>query len=203
MSLRHLPEEDDDFYISKSDQKRTVDRLQALGERLAELSDKQLKQLPIDDVLLKALLDIKKIKANEALRRHKQYIGKLMRHADEAALLAAMHPLKNPALQRQLDLIQERLLQQGDTYIGEVLAKFPAADRHTLRQYVRQAQQEQSKLAAAREAALNEQAKATSQAIDAHQAMAPQSAHTASPEQAAPAQHRLWLHLRELAAINS
>lgn len=190
MSLRHLPEEDEEFFISKSDQKRTVDRLQALGERLAELSDKQLKQLPIDEMLLKAFLDMKKIKAHEALRRHKQFIGKLMRHADEAALLAAMHPLKNPALQRQLDLIQERLLQQGDSYIGEVLAKFPAADRHTLRQYVRQAQQEHSKLSLAKEAAM---------------VMAKTNPDSAQPatDELTPAQHRLWLHLRELAAINS
>ena len=190
MSLRNLPEEDDEFFISRADKKRSVDRLQALGERLAELSDRQLKQLPIDDMLLKAFLDMKKIKANEALRRHKQYIGKLMRHADEAALLAAMHPLKNPALQRQLDLIQERLIQQGDSYIGEVLAKFPAADRHTLRQYVRQAQQEHTKLKTAKDSA-----NANGQAIA--------SVVADETEQLTPAQHRLWLHLRELAAINS
>ncbi|MEO6697926.1 MAG: ribosome biogenesis factor YjgA [Paraperlucidibaca sp.] len=197
MSLRHLPEEDDEFFISKSDQKRSVDRLQALGERLAELNVKQLKQLPIDEMLLKAFLDMKKIKAHEALRRHKQFIGKLMRHADEAALLAAMHPMKSPALQRQLDLIQERLLQQGDAYIGEVLAKFPAADRHTLRQYVRQAQQEQVKLAAAKEAAYLA-AEAT-----VKNTKPAETSETDSAEQLTPAQHRLWLHLRELAAINS
>lgn len=188
MSLRNLPEEDDEFFISRADKKRSVDRLQALGERLAELSDRQLKQLPIDDMLLKAFLDMKKIKANEALRRHKQYIGKLMRHADEAALLAAMHPLKNPALQRQLDLTQERLIQQGDAYIGEVLSRFPAADRHTLRQYVRQAQQEFTKLKTAKDSA-NANGQADVAADEA--------------EQPTPAQHRLWLHLRELAAINS
>ena len=62
-------ENDEDFGPSKSDQKRSSDRLQALGERLAAMSESQLSKLPIDEALLKALLDMKRIKAHEAIQR--------------------------------------------------------------------------------------------------------------------------------------
>lgn len=135
-------DDDDEFYPSKSDDKRAAERLKNLGEKLAELSDKQLNKLPISESLLVALQELKRLKAREAIRRHKQFIGKLMRDVDEASLLNALNPMRDPALLRQLDLLQARLIAQGDEHIGQVLQRFPAADRHTLRQYVRLAQKE-------------------------------------------------------------
>lgn len=168
-------DDEDDFGPSKSDQKKSMDRLQSLGERLGEMREDQLRKLPLDDALLIALIELKRLKAHEAVRRQKQYIGKLMRHVDETALLNALNPLRNPALQRQLDLLLERLLQQGDTLIGEAMARFPDADRHTLRQLVRVARKEAETL----------------------------PAETPVSETARPARHKLWLHLRQLAALAS
>lgn len=122
---------------SKSDLKREVERLQALGERLAGMTVQQLDKLPLDDTLRQALLQLRQLKSHEALRRHRQYIGKLMRQVDEPALLAALDPLRQPALQRQLSLLLQRLLASGDEALSEVLQRFPHADRHTLRQHVR------------------------------------------------------------------
>lgn len=175
MRPRHdTPDDDEDFGPSKSDQKKSMDRLQALGERLAELRDDQLRKLPLDETLLGAILELKRLKAFEAIRRQKQFIGKLMRHADEEALLNALNPLRNPALLRQLELMLTRLLQQGDEAIGEVLARFPAAERHTVRTLLRAARKETDQLA-------------PDAVID---------------ETTTPARHRLWLHLRELAALS-
>lgn len=173
MCPRHEPEEfdEDDFGPSKSDQKKSMDRLQALGERLAEMREDQLRKLPLDEVLLNALLELKRLRAHEAVRRQKQFIGKLMRVADENALLSALNPLRNPALQRQLDLLLERLMQQGDDGLGEVLMRYAAAERHTLRQLVRLARKE---------------------AVD-----------SILPEAERPARHKLWIYLRELAALAS
>ena len=133
---------DDDFGPSKSDQKRSVERLQDLGERLAQLREEKLRKLPIDDALLQALLTMRQLKSHEAIRRHRQYIGKLMRHTDESALLAALDPFKQPALIRQLSLLQQKLLDQGDAALSEVLQRYPAADHHTLRQHIRLARNE-------------------------------------------------------------
>jgi ribosome-associated protein len=142
MSVPPEYEFDDDFGPSKSDQKRSVERLQDLGERLAQLREEKLRKLPIDDALLQALLTLRQLKSHEAIRRHRQYIGKLMRHANESALLAALDPFKQPALVRQLTLLQQKLIEQGDAAISEVLQRYPAADRHTLRQHIRLARKE-------------------------------------------------------------
>lgn len=176
MSGYFTPQDDyEDFGPSKTDQKKSSDRLQVLGERLAEMSEAQLKKLPLEDALLKALLDFKRIKAHEAIRRQRQYIGKLMRQADEPALLAALNPLRNPALQRQLDLLLARLISHGDELLGEVMTRFPAADRHTLRTLVRLARKEVASTEAAGITDINE------------------TSH--------PARHKLWIYLRELAAL--
>lgn len=167
---------DEDFGPSKTDQKRSSDRLQALGERLAAMSESQLSKLPIDEALLKALLDMKRIKAHEAIRRQRQFIGKLMRQVDETALLNALNPLRNPALQRQLDLLLARLIAQGDEMLGEVMSRFPDADRHTLRTLVRLARKEAANAEAAGSLEINETTR--------------------------PARHKLWIYLRELAALS-
>ena len=169
-------ENDEDFGPSKSDQKRSSDRLQALGERLAAMSESQLSKLPIDEALLKALLDMKRIKAHEAIRRQRQFIGKLMRQVDETALLNALNPLRNPALQRQLDLLLARLIAQGDELLGEVMSRFPDADRHTLRTLVRLARKEVASADPADSTEINEVTR--------------------------PARHKLWIYLRELAALS-
>lgn len=132
---------EDDLTPSKSDRKRSVDRLQLLGERLAKLSPRQLSQLPLDDALREAIAELNRLTAHEAIRRQRQYVGKLMRHVDEATLLQALATQGQPQQQKRLINTLERLIQQGDAAVSEVLQRFPHADRHTVRQHVRQAQQ--------------------------------------------------------------
>jgi len=68
--------------VSKTEMKREMDRLQELGKRLTELNANQWQTLTIKEVLLDALVESKRLKHNEAKRRHLQYIGKLMRDED-------------------------------------------------------------------------------------------------------------------------
>ncbi|PTQ89433.1 ribosome biogenesis factor YjgA [Agitococcus lubricus] len=129
----------DPNFVSKSEQKRAMERLQAIGEQLAELPAGQLKKLPISEELRDALLFLPTLKSNEAKRRHKQLIGKLMRHEDEDALLQALNQRKQPNLERQLSLWVDRLISQGESALQEALRQFPAAERHPLRQALRAA----------------------------------------------------------------
>jgi ribosome-associated protein len=137
----------DDSGPSKTEQKKAMERLQALGERLAGLGTDRLKKLPISETLLAALTELKRLKAHEAVRRQKQYIGKLMREENEEAILNVLNPLANPLLNKQMELLVERLLNQGDPAINDVVRRYPAAERHTLRQHVRAALKEQAALA--------------------------------------------------------
>ena len=133
----------DPNFVSKSQQKKAMDRLQAIGEQLAQLSANQLKKLPISEELREALLFLSTLKSNEAKRRHKQLIGKLMRHENEDALLQALNQRQQPNLERQLSLWVERLMAQGENAVNEAVRQYPAAERHPMRQALRAALYEQ------------------------------------------------------------
>lgn len=186
MSHRHSVHDElddfDDAGLSKTEQKKAMERLQALGERLGALSTARLKKMPISETLFVALEELKRLKAHEAVRRHKQYIGKLMRSEDEDAILNVLNPLANPMLNRQMEMLVERLLTQGDPAINDAVRRYPAAERHTLRQHVRAALKEQQTLA--------EQMDAPRKADDTP---------PAEPER--PARKKLLTYLREIAAL--
>lgn len=88
-SERQQPDE-----LSKTRRKKDMIALQALGERLAKLSDSQLAKLPLSDELLAAIHMARSLKSHEAIRRHVQYIGKLMRKEDVEAITTAMRKSK-------------------------------------------------------------------------------------------------------------
>jgi ribosome-associated protein len=79
---------------SKSAKKREYLALQKLGEELITLKESELASLPLDDDLLEAIQEAHRIKARGALRRQKQYIGKLMRFIDPEPLLTEIAKLR-------------------------------------------------------------------------------------------------------------
>ena len=79
---------------SKSARKREYLALQQLGEELLTLKEPDLLGMQLDDELLDAVLEARRIKAHGALRRQKQYIGKLMRNIDPAPIRAALAQLR-------------------------------------------------------------------------------------------------------------
>ena len=50
--------------------------------------------MALDEDLLEAVLDARRIKSHSALRRQKQYIGKIMRRIDPQPIRAAMTRLR-------------------------------------------------------------------------------------------------------------
>ncbi len=71
---------------SKSARKREHLALQKLGEELILLKHSEFDSLTLDDDLRIAVVEARQIKAHGALRRQKQYIGKLMRRVDPESL---------------------------------------------------------------------------------------------------------------------
>ena len=84
----------DESKPSKSARKREYLALQKLGEDLITLRESDLLSLPLDEDLLEAVQEARRIKAHGALRRQKQYIGKLMRHVDPEPINAALERLR-------------------------------------------------------------------------------------------------------------
>lgn len=82
-----------DLKPSKSARKREFLALQKLGEELIALHESDLQEMGLDEELLEAVLDARQIKSHGALRRQKQYIGKIMRQIDPEPIRAAMKRL--------------------------------------------------------------------------------------------------------------
>ena len=121
--------------------------LQALGVALAALPESQLKGMALDEDLLQALLEAKRIKSHEAKRRHLQYIGRLMRDLDPAPLRAQLaavegHSAQANARHRRLESWRERLLAD-DGALTAFAAEFPGADLQTVRNLIRNSRKEQ------------------------------------------------------------
>ena len=133
---------------SKSAVKREMHALQDLGKTLSGMNDKQLAQLPIDDEkLLEALRETRRIRSKNALKRHLQYVGKLMRDVDPEPIEAALDVMRRPAreanaLFHQLEQLRDEVLDAGVAGVEIVLGRWPEADRQQLRQLILQHQRE-------------------------------------------------------------
>lgn len=133
---------------SKSEVKRQMLARQALGEDLTRLNDKQLALLPIgDERLLAAIRETRNIRSKNALKRHMQFVGKLMREVDPAPIEAALEAIRRPARHQkevfhQLEQLRDEVLAAGVTGVELVLRQWPEADRQQLRQLILQHQRE-------------------------------------------------------------
>jgi ribosome-associated protein len=75
---------------SKSARKRAAHAAQKLGEQLVRTREQDLAQLPLPEELRDAIAEARRLTSRGALARQHQYIGKLMRGIDIAALQAAL-----------------------------------------------------------------------------------------------------------------
>ncbi|WOE30413.1 MULTISPECIES: ribosome biogenesis factor YjgA [unclassified Acinetobacter] len=124
-----------DGRASKTEQKKAVQRMAALGEQLAALNAKQIQNLPVEERLIEALLDVQLITSYEARRRQFQRIGKLLRNEDESVILSYLTPQQGAKKIAQLQRWVDRIIQDGDVVINEFVKTYNAAERHTLRQH--------------------------------------------------------------------
>lgn len=81
-------ESEKDKFISKSAKKRRSTALQKLGEELIALPVEISTKLDLPLELEEAIANAPKIREKEAARRHRQYIGRLMRDIDLVELVA-------------------------------------------------------------------------------------------------------------------
>ncbi|MDD2934680.1 MAG: ribosome biogenesis factor YjgA [Methylotenera sp.] len=132
--------------ISKTKLKAEADEQQALGVRLTELPKDKLLKLDLPDAVLTAVLDTKKITANGAIRRHRQYLGRLMRDIDNAPILEQLarwdgkHTAEN-AYFHGLERWRDRMIADSNV-LAEFIALYPKTDIQQLRTLVRNAQKE-------------------------------------------------------------
>ncbi|MEO9654768.1 ribosome biogenesis factor YjgA [Marinomonas sp.] len=142
-------ENEEDIPKSKTQIKREVEALQDLGKTLLGLSKNQLKKVTMSDTLREAFAEADRIKQREAMRRHLQYIGKVMRTEDHESIAqqVALFDTTSAAYNK----LFHQLERKRDALIGEnskeELSKY--LDEHPnleeiqlLRQLIRQSQKE-------------------------------------------------------------
>ncbi len=112
---------------SKSAKKREHLALQVLGERLIGLPEATLRDMPLDDVLVDAIMAAAGISSHSALRRQHQLIGKLMKHVDPEPVQATLDALSQDSRQskrgfRQAEEWRDKIVAGGPPLLEDLFA---------------------------------------------------------------------------------
>ena len=86
---------------SKTRRKRESEALQSVGEALIDLPPEALAEAPIPDKLREAVELARRLTKHGALRRQRQYIGKLMRDIDPQRDVARLRAVLDRALRSE------------------------------------------------------------------------------------------------------
>lgn len=131
---------------SKTRLKKEMQDLQGLGAELVKLSSDRLKKMDLPEELYIAVRECQRITQNGALRRQRQYIGKIMRGIDPAPIeeqLAALRGESNAvkAEFHALENWRSRLLEH-ESAVAEWVQQHPDTDVQHLRNLIRNARKE-------------------------------------------------------------
>jgi ribosome-associated protein len=131
---------------SKTQLKQQSQQLQDLGVALAALPEDRLAAAPMPDALRAAIEAYRRTRSHEGRRRQMQYVGKLMRHADEEALREVVAEATIGSARQALALHEaERWraeLIADDAALQRWIAAHPATDAQHLRSLVRAARRD-------------------------------------------------------------
>jgi ribosome-associated protein len=138
--------DEDPLRPSKSQLKRDMHALQALGSELVKLRRDQLQRIELPDDLREAVEFAHRVTSHEGRRRHLQYLGKLMRQVDAEAIRAGIARVTGEsraavAQMHQAERWRDRLLAD-DAALTEFVAQHPRADVQWLRAAIRAARRE-------------------------------------------------------------
>jgi len=141
------PDDSDDLVErpNKSQLKREMLELQALGAELVKLPADQLAQLELPEKLADAIALARRITSHGAQKRQRQYIGGLLSKLDDvAAIREFLERIRgadrvSKARFQENERWRERFINEGDVALAEFLERHPDADRQHLRRLVRDA----------------------------------------------------------------
>ena len=137
---------DDDARPSKTQLKQQSHELQESGVALTGLSDERLARIEMPDALREAVSTFRKTRSHEGKRRQMQYVGKLMRKADEAVLReavaeASIGSARETLLLHEAERWRNELVADDDA-LTRWLAAHPDTDTQQLRSLVRAARRD-------------------------------------------------------------
>jgi ribosome-associated protein len=144
------PDDDASERPSKTALKKAMHELQSLGEALMTLPDARIDAIGLDESLRKAVRTAQRTKSHEGRRRQIQYLGKLMRRAQDAG---GIEPIREAVASFQLGHAKDALaLHEAERWRAELLASddaltrwtaaHPRSDLQQLRSLIRSARKE-------------------------------------------------------------
>ena len=126
-----------DGWTSRSQRKRNSTALQKTAEELTRLAPSQWQRLPLTPDLLEALHQWCRIGCFEGRRRQLQYLGRLMREADGAAIASGLAALRDGKTQeivllQHTERLREALVLANQSERKKLLAQWPEAKEELL-----------------------------------------------------------------------
>lgn len=120
-------------------------RLAALAAALADLSKKQLARLDLDDAIVDAVEEARRMTTHSARARQLRAVRRELRGSDSVAIAAAVADLLNPRgspspAARKAAAWAERFLAEGRVAVEAFLLEHEEADRQHLNVLIRNAQ---------------------------------------------------------------
>ena len=135
---------------SRGEQRREALAVLEIAHRMVDQPAARLAQMTLSDNVLEAALAAQRISAQIARKRAVGFLAKQLRKEDDEALDAIRAALEHDkadsrreaAALHRLEARRERLVEQGDEALGELLQAYPQADRQQVRQLARNAREE-------------------------------------------------------------
>lgn len=140
--FKHADDNGEEDIISRTQIKREAEALQKIGEFLVDMSKNQLALVPLEGELSAAIVIARRLKNREGKRRQLQYIGKIMRAIDITPITDAIDKIKlqsqrQRGLRKEAEVWRDKMIEQGQGVIEELLTTYPNGDRQHLRQLLR------------------------------------------------------------------
>ncbi len=124
-----------DMRVSRTEIKKSYDRLQALSELLANLTKKQLENLPVSDFFLDELKHLSQIKTAAAKNRQIKRVGKLILEENRHELIEALFELLFDVNQRaKIETWITRLNLSDDNTLKLFIKQYKASEYNSLYQ---------------------------------------------------------------------
>lgn len=147
MNRTYTHNPDHDYGPTRTQQRRDALAVLALANQLVELPQSKLAKLELPEDVVREIANTRRITAHIARKRQLQFLAKVMRRHDTAVFDGVRAALgENRERQRQetaamhrIEATRDRLLDDTDSALGELIAQHPNVDRQHLRSLVRQA----------------------------------------------------------------
>ncbi|WP_130537386.1 ribosome biogenesis factor YjgA [Thiomicrorhabdus indica] len=148
---KDIPNWEQEEFESRTDIKKAAQAVTDLGMQIADMTETEIHKLQLPQEFVDAVLMLKSMDKGPALKRQRMFVGKLLRQNEPLiieikAKLAEVEAKKKQqnAYFHQLEKWRDRLVDEGDAALSELLNLYPQIDRQQMRQWIRNAKKEQS-----------------------------------------------------------